>query len=391
MANQSFVRNFRNTFGFPPFLVVVARMLPTKGRLKAEKKEAGSIAIYCPVAKMGNQLLGWMVAIKKNSDHGRTVPWIQFEGPVVHSISKHQDTKAWGRAMRGRWLMKIWELDVKWELDTAVVCCSITWWSRYIASIDWIWFMMQNWWQNMAALHWCRMFQGPSAKSHPTAFPEYTKQVPLNPKMDQEPNRWRKHEWHLWVRTSTSIIFWVETPPKKKQIQHVSCSVYNWNRLKPYPPRLIINLFQEQGFKKYDGPTGPFPVARLSFCYVSMEAFWTHRSCWMLQMFAAWLWRVIFSQFGAIANGSCGQEQFELANQLKIFPLTDEQFTEYFAEKPIHVNGKPNYSSNWERHPAIKTSNCNQNPAQTSDEVRWPIITGFTCQSNLYDLRGESC
>ena len=28
--------------------------------------------------------------------------------------------------------------------------------------------------------------EGPSAKSHPTAFPEYTKQVPLNPKMDQE-------------------------------------------------------------------------------------------------------------------------------------------------------------------------------------------------------------
>ena len=28
--------------------------------------------------------------------------------------------------------------------------------------------------------------EGPSAKTHPTAFPEYTKQVPLTPKMDQE-------------------------------------------------------------------------------------------------------------------------------------------------------------------------------------------------------------
>lgn len=41
------------------------------------------------------------------------------------------------------------------------------------------------------------------AKSYPTAFPEYTKQVPLDPKMDQE-----------------------------------------------------------QGFKKYDGPTGPFPATQ---------------------------------------------------------------------------------------------------------------------------------
>ncbi|CAK9000571.1 Uncharacterized protein SCF082_LOCUS6555 [Durusdinium trenchii] len=76
--------------------------------------------------------------------------------------------------------------------------------------------------------------EGPSAKTHPTAFPEYTK--------------------------------------------------------------------QDQGFKKYDGPAGPFAA------------------------------------------------EFDLANQLNIFPLTEEQYKEHFASaKPIHVPEKPQYSSNWER------------------------------------------
>lgn len=57
------------------------------------------------------------------------------------------------------------------------------------------------------------------------------------------------------------------------------------------------------------------------------------------------------------------EEQFELANQLKIFPLTDEQFKastpqvsprtcylwRHFEQKPVHENVKPSYSSNWER------------------------------------------
>ena len=73
------------------------------------------------------------------------------------------------------------------------------------------------------------------AKSYPTAFPEYTKQVPLDPKMDQE-----------------------------------------------------------QGFKKYDGPTGPFPAT----------------------------WEAHEKR----STKHVAKEQFELANQLKIFPLTDEQF-----------------------------------------------------------------
>mmetsp|Transcript_58434 Transcript_58434/g.92570 ORF Transcript_58434/g.92570 Transcript_58434/m.92570 type:complete len:209 (+) Transcript_58434:57-683(+) len=111
--------------------------------------------------------------------------------------------------------------------------------------------------------------EGPSAKSHPTAFPEYTKQVPLNPKMDQE-----------------------------------------------------------QGFKKYDGPTGPFP------------------------------------------------EQFELANQLKIFPLTEEQFNEHFEKKPVHVNAKPTYSSNWERavayHHGVYMPEKYTTP-KTADDIRLAV------------------
>eukprot|EP00435_Cladocopium_sp_Y103_P041957 s57_g11.t1 len=102
--------------------------------------------------------------------------------------------------------------------------------------------------------------EGPSAKSHPAAFPEYTK--------------------------------------------------------------------QEQGFKKYDGPTGPFP------------------------------------------------EQFELANQLKIFPLTEEQFNEHFEKKPVHVNAKPTYSSNWERavayHHGIYMPEKYTTP-KTADDIRLAV------------------
>lgn len=73
-------------------------------------------------------------------------------------------------------------------------------------------------------------FQGPSAKTHPTAFPEYTKQVPLTPKMDQE------SILDLYHASSVSMVF-------------SECLTHGYT--------------QDQGFKKYDGPAGPFAATRL--------------------------------------------------------------------------------------------------------------------------------
>eukprot|EP00913_Durusdinium_trenchii_P010000 g9386.t1 len=97
----------------------------------------------------------------------------------------------------------------------------------------------------------------------------------------------------------------------------------------------------DQGFKKYDGPAGPFAA------------------------------------------------EFDLANQLNIFPLTEEQYKEHFASaKPIHVPEKPQYSSNWERavayhHGLYMPEKCTT--PKSADDIRL-AVADFSAKVGLGGL-----